>query len=623
MRAASATPGVRARRPAARRRRGAAAGDGEAGGGARRRHRRRRDRAGRGPARGGRAGVLRARRPGPRPARLGRRQGRGGHHRRAGRAVPRPGLRRRGGRDRRTTARGTPTTAAPAGPARGAGARAAAGRRRGRGVAARAARQPGEPAGAAARRQEGAAGDRGPQRGAVAGAAQDPAGQRPDHAQPRRWREIQDALGLDDGAAADRVLRRLQPAGHARGRVDGGVRGRPGPQVASTAGSRSRAWTAPTTSRPSTRSITPPVPPLPATETARTASGRRPTGADPTASRARHRPEPAGRASSPTRRTCVVVDGGPPRWPRPRAALDELGIDDVAVCGLAKRLEEVWLPGEDGPVILPRTSEGLYLLQRVRDEAHRFAITYHRQKRSAAHDGQRAGRRCRAWARPGGQALLRQFGSVRKLPRGDGRRDRGGARDSASGPRRRSPPRCTGARRAATGSDGRGIGERGRPHRARTTSEALSMTGRRHGTGDRHHHRPVRRGPQHRGQVAWRTWAGSSSTTCRPTCCRRWSTWRRRARARCPGSRRWSTCAAGRSRPTCESAIGDLDARGVRPVRGVPGGLRRRPGPPVRERAPAAPAAGGRPAGGRHRRRARAAARRCAPRPTWCWTPPR
>jgi excinuclease ABC subunit C len=78
----------------------------------------------------------------------------------------------------------------------------------------------------------------------------------------------------------------------------------------------------------------------------------------------------------------VVVDGGPPQVAAAQAALDELGVVDVALCGLAKRLEEVWLPGEDDPVILPRTSEGLYLLQRVRDEAHRFAITYHRSKRS-------------------------------------------------------------------------------------------------------------------------------------------------------------------------------------------------------------------------------------------------
>src|SRR6202044_1382054 len=80
----------------------------------------------------------------------------------------------------------------------------------------------------------------------------------------------------------------------------------------------------------------------------------------------------------------VVVDGGPAQVAAAKRALDELGIDDVSVCGLAKRLEEVWLPGEDGPVILPRSSEGLYLLQRVRDEAHRFAITYHRAKRSKA-----------------------------------------------------------------------------------------------------------------------------------------------------------------------------------------------------------------------------------------------
>src|SRR6202012_923969 len=78
----------------------------------------------------------------------------------------------------------------------------------------------------------------------------------------------------------------------------------------------------------------------------------------------------------------LVVDGGPlPAYAAPRA-LDQLGIGDVAVCGLAKRLEEVWVPGEEFPVIMPRSSEGLYLLQRVRDEAPRFAITYHRQKRS-------------------------------------------------------------------------------------------------------------------------------------------------------------------------------------------------------------------------------------------------
>ena len=78
----------------------------------------------------------------------------------------------------------------------------------------------------------------------------------------------------------------------------------------------------------------------------------------------------------------VVVDGGPPQVAAAQRALDELGIDDIPVVGLAKRLEEVWVPGQEDPVILARTSEGLYLLQRVRDEAHRFAITHHRNRRS-------------------------------------------------------------------------------------------------------------------------------------------------------------------------------------------------------------------------------------------------
>ncbi|MEU6606138.1 excinuclease ABC subunit UvrC [Streptomyces shenzhenensis] len=110
----------------------------------------------------------------------------------------------------------------------------------------------------------------------------------------------------------------------------------------------------------------------------------------------------------------VVVDGGRPQVAAARRALDELGIDDIAVCGLAKRLEEVWLPQDDDPVVLPRTSEGLYLLQRVRDEAHRFAITYQRAKRA---------KRFRASPLdevPGlgdtrKQALIKHFGSVKKL----------------------------------------------------------------------------------------------------------------------------------------------------------------------------------------------------------------
>ena len=110
----------------------------------------------------------------------------------------------------------------------------------------------------------------------------------------------------------------------------------------------------------------------------------------------------------------LVVDGGAPQVSAAAAALAELGIEDVALCGLAKRLEEVWLPGEGEPVILPRTSEGLYLLQRVRDEAHRFAITYHRQKRSramttSALDGVPGLGEARK------KALLTRFGSLKRL----------------------------------------------------------------------------------------------------------------------------------------------------------------------------------------------------------------
>jgi excinuclease ABC subunit C len=110
----------------------------------------------------------------------------------------------------------------------------------------------------------------------------------------------------------------------------------------------------------------------------------------------------------------LVVDGGRPQVEAAADVLAGLGVTDVAVCGLAKRLEEVWLPAEPDPVILSRTSEGLYLLQRVRDEAHRFAITYHRQRRSQSMvaseldgvPGLGPARRA---------ALLKHFGSLRKI----------------------------------------------------------------------------------------------------------------------------------------------------------------------------------------------------------------
>ncbi len=110
----------------------------------------------------------------------------------------------------------------------------------------------------------------------------------------------------------------------------------------------------------------------------------------------------------------VVVDGGAPQVAAAQRALDELGVDDVALCGLAKRLEEVWLPGDPHPVVLPRTSEGLYLLQRVRDEAHRFAIALHRTRRSrsmtaSALDGIPGLGETRR------KALLKHFGSLKRL----------------------------------------------------------------------------------------------------------------------------------------------------------------------------------------------------------------
>ena len=110
----------------------------------------------------------------------------------------------------------------------------------------------------------------------------------------------------------------------------------------------------------------------------------------------------------------LVVDGAGPQANAAADVLAEMGIQDVAVIGLAKRLEEVWLPADPEPTILSRTSEALYLLQRVRDEAHRFAIAYHRKKRSkrmttsALDDipGLGQGRK---------SALLKHFGSLKRL----------------------------------------------------------------------------------------------------------------------------------------------------------------------------------------------------------------
>ena len=114
----------------------------------------------------------------------------------------------------------------------------------------------------------------------------------------------------------------------------------------------------------------------------------------------------------------IVVDGGAPQVAAAARALAELGISDIALCGLAKRLEEVWLPDSKEPIIFPRHSEGLYLLQRIRDEAHRFAITFHRSKRSAMmlesflDDIPQLGEARR-------KALLEKFGSIASFKKAD------------------------------------------------------------------------------------------------------------------------------------------------------------------------------------------------------------
>ncbi len=147
-----------------------------------------------------------------------------------------------------------------------------------------------------------------------------------------------------------------------------------------------------------------PVPALSDGDPGRVAAAVGSAGPDLASSRFAYRP------------SLVVVDGGAPQVDAAAQQLADLGLPDIAVVGLAKRLEEVWLPGEEEPVILPRTSQGLYLLQRVRDEAHRTALRYQRQKRttrmtaSALDDVPGLGPARR-------RALLARFGSVKRIRR--------------------------------------------------------------------------------------------------------------------------------------------------------------------------------------------------------------
>ncbi|MBA3489891.1 MAG: excinuclease ABC subunit UvrC [Longispora sp.] len=114
----------------------------------------------------------------------------------------------------------------------------------------------------------------------------------------------------------------------------------------------------------------------------------------------------------------LVVDGGAPQVGAAAATLADLGVNDIVICGLAKRLEEVWLPNDEFPVILPRASEGLYLLQRLRDEAHRFAVSFHRERRSkrmtaSVLDSVAGLGEIRK------KALLKRFGSLKRLAAAD------------------------------------------------------------------------------------------------------------------------------------------------------------------------------------------------------------
>ena len=403
---------------------------------------------------------------------------------------------------------------------------------------------------AAARRQARPDGDRDAQRRPGAGAAQDPARRRPHHAQP--------------GARGARRRRSASPR-----------------RRCASSASTSATCRAPTS--------------WPAWWSSRTAWPRKsrvPPVRDPRRRR-RHRDDTRSIAEVVTRRfrrlleeradpddpnpgidpvtgrptkfayppQLFVVDGGQPQVEAAQAALSELGHHRRrASCGLAKRLEEVWLPGDPDPVILPRTSEGLYLLQRVRDEAHRFAIAYQRQKRgkrmveSILDDVPGLGE-----ARK--KALLRQFGSLKRLRAASRRGDR--ERCPGIGPDRRRRPSSTPSRRPrpAPGrqrDDGRdrrlsGV-RRGAMRGARTRCTPCARLGHaptlavedpvtegalelvlvtRHVRGRAGRPRPGR----------WRTSAGSSSTTCRPRCCRRRSS-RSRPTGRSRGSRSWSTSAA-------------------------------------------------------------------------------
>ena len=359
----------------------------------------------RGRARGGGAGLPRPRRPDPRPARLRRGQGRGPHHRRPRRSVPHPGVRRR----RRVRGARAPTRAGGGGagrdrPAQTCPARCSSRRcppdgdaittwlctLRGTNVELRVPRR----------------GDKKAlmetvQRNAQQALALHKTKRASDlTARSKALAEIQEALGLEEAPLRIECfdVSNLQGTSVVASMVvfeDGLARKSEYRRFAvrSVEGQDDVASMHEVLSRRFARHLQeePEVAPDIARDRAT-----------------------ASRAGSPTRRTWSSSTAARRRSRRPSGRWTSSASNDVALCGLAKRLEEVWLPGSADPVIMPRTSEGLYLLQRVRDEAHRFAIAYHRQKRSKAmttsalDDIAGLGETRR-------KALLRHFGSLKKL----------------------------------------------------------------------------------------------------------------------------------------------------------------------------------------------------------------
>ena len=279
---------------------------------------------------------------------------------------------------------------------------------------------------------------------------------------------------------------------------------------------------------------------------------------------------PGGRAASPTRRTSSSSTAALRRSRRPQRALDELGIDDVALCGLAKRLEEVWLPGDAAPGRAAADERGPLP---AAAGARRGAPL---RDRSPPHqalqvdDHERARRRSgtRRDAPQGAAATLRLGqaafgGNGRGDHRGSRHRSahRGGhrarTRGSSSRPRRRSTPPP--ARSSTTAADGT-LQQDGQPMSTKPKKPtAVPLPG----AGDHHRACPAPVGA--RRPTCWRTSAGSSSTTCRRVCCRRWPSSAAARRATCSGSRRSSTYAVGTFFADLTEALGELADRGNNP----------------------------------------------------------